>query len=68
MADAEPLPLPEGVGAPARRALAAIGVTHLEHVRHHSRFELQLLHGMGPKALGRLHDALAAAGWTFADA
>lgn len=67
MTIAEPLPLPAGVGAPARRALAAIGVTELEHLRHHSVFELQLLHGMGPKAMGRLRDALTAAGWTFAD-
>jgi hypothetical protein len=59
-------PLPDGLAAPARRALAALGVTRLGHLTKVDEQELRMMHGMGPKALERLHRALDDAGWTFA--
>jgi hypothetical protein len=50
------------IGAPATRALAAIGVTRLEHLVGRSRVELLALHGFGPRALQILEAALAAHG------
>jgi predicted flap endonuclease-1-like 5' DNA nuclease len=55
------------IGAPATRALAAIGVTRLDQLPAHSETELAALHGMGPKALGILREALAARGSAFRD-
>jgi hypothetical protein len=46
------------IGAPATRALASIGVTSLGQVAGRSRAELLALHGMGPKAIRLLEDAL----------
>lgn len=59
-------PFPTGLGKPAERALAAAGYTHLEQLIHVSERELGKLHGMGPKALGILREALAANGLNFA--
>lgn len=50
------------IGAPATRALAAIGVTRLEQVADHRESELLALHGFGPRALRILNEALAARG------
>jgi hypothetical protein len=50
------------IGAPATRALAAIGVTGLDDVADRSEAELLALHGFGPRALGLLRDALAERG------
>jgi len=50
------------IGAPATRALASIGVTRLDQLDGRSEKELLDLHGFGPRALGILRDALAAAG------
>lgn len=47
------------MGAPARRALASIGVNRLSDLVGHSRAELTALHGFGPKALAILDDELA---------
>jgi len=55
------------LGAPATRALAAYRCSTLADVARHTRREIARLHGMGPKALGRLDDQLAAAGLRFAD-
>jgi hypothetical protein len=54
--------LPSGLAAPARRALESAGLESLEDVARFPRDELAALHGMGPKALRLLEDALAAAG------
>ncbi|MEV3870035.1 MmcQ/YjbR family DNA-binding protein [Streptomyces sp. NPDC049906] len=59
--------LPKAIGAPATRALAAAGVTTLDRVAARGRAELSALHGVGPKALRVLAEALAASGRTFAD-
>lgn len=60
-------PLPRGVGAPATRALRAVGVTSLEQVATWSAADLDALHGVGPVALTRLREALAEQGLTFAE-
>lgn len=50
------------IGAPATRALAAIGITTLEGLEGRSEAELLALHGFGPRAVGLLNEALAARG------
>ena len=52
---------------PARRALAKIGIKQLEQLTHFTQEQLSQLHGIGPKALEQLHDALRAEGLDFAD-
>lgn len=52
--------------APAQRALASIGITTLAHLSQHTRPAIAKLHGMGPKALGILEEALTAQGLAFA--
>ena len=51
---------------PAQRALAGAGYAHLEQLTKVSEAELKQLHGMGPKAIELLRDALAAKGLSFA--
>ena len=58
--------LPARLAAPARRALAAAGYTRLAQLTAVSEAELLALHGMGPKALEQLREALAAIGLSFA--
>ena len=50
--------LPE-ISAPATRALQNAGYTTLRHVVNIPRQELAALHGMGPKALAIIEEALA---------
>lgn len=66
MSDATPIySWPKGVSAPAQRALAGAGVTRLEDLTRFTEAELLKLHGMGPKAIGALRDALAGLGLAF---
>jgi len=58
---------PKGVGQPAVRALASIGVTQLAQLTNQREVYLAKLHGMGPKALGALKTALAENGLSFAE-
>lgn len=58
---------PSGVAAPARRALASAGYHRLEDLNGASEKELAKLHGMGPKALTALREALAAEGMRLAE-
>lgn len=60
------LPL-DKLAAPARRALASAGITRLEDLTVMTEDELQALHGIGPKALAALRDALDARGMAFAE-
>jgi hypothetical protein len=53
-----PVGFPRGIGAPATRALAAAGYSELAQLDKVPAAELQELHGMGPRALGILQDAL----------
>ncbi|MFC9131552.1 MmcQ/YjbR family DNA-binding protein [Streptomyces sp. NPDC057099] len=57
-ADAPGGDLPAGIGRPATQALLGAGVTTLEQVARHSRAELLALHGVGPKAVRVLSEAL----------
>jgi predicted flap endonuclease-1-like 5' DNA nuclease len=54
------------VGGPALQALTGAGYTHLEQLAKVSEKELLKLHGMGPKAVRILREALEAAGLSFA--
>ena len=46
------------IGAPATRALAGIGVTRLSQLAEHRAADLRKLHGMGPRAIAILRQAL----------
>jgi hypothetical protein len=58
--------LPAKLASPARRALDAAGYTRLAQLAGISSAELLQLHGMGPKALRQLREAMAAKGLAFA--
>lgn len=49
---------PKGIGAPATQALTAAGYSKLGQLAGVPASELTQLHGMGPKALARLQEAL----------
>ncbi len=53
------------IGAPALRALNSAGYHSLADLTQVREADLAKLHGMGPKAVGLLRDALAANGLTF---
>jgi len=57
MATPEP-GLPRSIGAPATRALTAAGYTELSQLAGVPATELAKLHGVGPKALRLLQEAL----------
>ncbi|WP_437631585.1 DNA-binding protein [Sorangium sp. So ce854] len=54
--------LPKGIGKPAQRALASVGVSRLDQVTRFTEAQLMALHGVGPKAIGIIKAALEAAG------
>lgn len=56
---------PEGMAQPALRALLAAGYTNLEKVAGATEKELLALHGVGPKSMPTLREALAAKGLAF---
>jgi hypothetical protein len=58
--------LPLKLAKPAWRALTGAGYWRLEQLTAVSAAELMKLHGMGPKALGQLREALAARGLALA--
>ena len=53
------------IGAPATRALATAGITRLSQVAGRSEVELAALHGVGPRAIRLLREALAGRGLSF---
>jgi predicted flap endonuclease-1-like 5' DNA nuclease len=57
-------PLPS-IGRPATQALELAGVTRLEQLSRFSEAELLALHGVGPKAIRLLNEALHAHGLAF---
>jgi hypothetical protein len=59
-------PLPRTIGAPATRALRALGVTTLEEVAGWSAADLLAQHGIGSVAVTRLRESLAEHGWSLA--
>jgi hypothetical protein len=58
---------PAKLAAPAQRALVRAGYTRLEQLTRVREGDLMKLHGMGPKAITQLRQALADAGLHFAD-
>jgi predicted flap endonuclease-1-like 5' DNA nuclease len=57
--------LPDEIGKTAARELSVHGITSLRQVADHSRKELLAIHGVGPKAIAILGDALAAKGLDY---
>jgi hypothetical protein len=57
--------LPTNIGKPAGQALAVAGYNRLEQLAQVSEKEILKLHGVGPKAVGLLRQALAAKGLSF---
>jgi predicted flap endonuclease-1-like 5' DNA nuclease len=53
------------IGNPATNALAVVGVTTLEQVTEWREKDMLKLHGVGPKAIRILKEALAEKGWSF---
>lgn len=53
------------IGAPALRALLNAGYTQLQDLTKVTEHELKQLHGMGPKALGILKEALRTQGLSY---
>ena len=58
---------PAGLAQPALRALSAAGFTRLDQLTNVKEADLLELHGMGPKAISLLRNALKADGRSFAD-
>ncbi|WP_338779842.1 DNA-binding protein [Metabacillus sp. FJAT-52054] len=56
---------PPKLAKPAQRALAGAGYVRLEQLTEVSEKELLKLHGMGPKAIGQLREALQEKGLLF---
>jgi predicted flap endonuclease-1-like 5' DNA nuclease len=56
------------LSAPARRALAGAGITSLEQLSRLTEADVARLHGMGPNAMAKLREMLAAQGRAFAKA
>lgn len=52
--------LPNEIGKTAARVLSLNGITSLRQVAEHSKKELLAIHGVGPKAIAILGEALAA--------
>ncbi len=57
--------LPAGIGRPAARALLLAGMKSLEDVADRTEEELLALHGVGPRAVRLLGEALSAHDLTF---
>ncbi|HEY0617892.1 MAG TPA: hypothetical protein VGD15_09900 [Kribbella sp.] len=58
--------LPAGLSQPAIRALAAVGITTLDQLTEFRAPDLAKLHGMGPKGIRILREALTERGLSFA--
>ena len=56
---------PAGMSGPSLRALAGAGVRSMDDVAGRTEAELTALHGMGPKGIRLLREALAASGRTL---
>jgi predicted flap endonuclease-1-like 5' DNA nuclease len=57
--------LPNEIGKTAARELSCNGIDSLEQVAAHSSQELLAIHGVGPKAIAVLEEALAAKGLQY---
>ena len=59
--------LPKNIGQPATSALSYANIFHLEQLTKISADELLKLHGVGPKAIRLLSEALELKGLAFAE-
>ncbi|WP_342216611.1 helix-hairpin-helix domain-containing protein [Nocardia asiatica] len=59
--------LPAAIGNPARRALAAVGITTLAQVAECTEARLLAMHGVGPKAARILRETLRTSGRSLAE-
>ncbi|MBC8079303.1 MAG: DNA-binding protein [Gorillibacterium sp.] len=59
--------LPNGLSNPAKRALAGAGYLQLEQFTKLNEAEVLRLHGMGPKAMDQIRQALKAKCLSFAE-
>jgi hypothetical protein len=57
--------LPKAIGRPATQALVSAGITTLAQVAELTEAELLAMHGVGPKAVRSLGEALSATGRSF---
>jgi predicted flap endonuclease-1-like 5' DNA nuclease len=57
--------LPDAIGKTAARELSLNGITSLKQVAARSERELLAIHGVGPKAIAILREALAARGLDY---
>lgn len=57
--------LPDEIGKTAARELSLNGITSLQQVADHSKKELLAIHGVGPKAIAILSEALAENGLDY---
>jgi predicted flap endonuclease-1-like 5' DNA nuclease len=57
--------LPDAIGKTAARELSYNGITSLHQVAEHTRAELLAIHGVGPKAIAILAEALHERGLTY---
>ena len=55
------------IAAPAKRALVSIGVADIKDIGGHTRFEIEMLHGIGKNALLQIDMLLASAGMDYKD-
>ncbi len=60
-----PIPLPH-ISGPANAALAVAGITTLNELATHTQREIANLHGMGPKGLRILDEAMVRHDLTYA--
>jgi hypothetical protein len=58
-------PLPKGLAAPARRALAHEGIETLEQLADYGEKEAASLHGIGLTAMAQLQEAMDDHGLSF---
>lgn len=58
--------LPPKLAKPAHRALAGADIFTIEQLAKWSEKDIMDLHGMGPKAMGQLREALNEKGLSFA--
>ncbi len=59
--------LPEGLSNPARGALLAEGIQHLEDLSAYTEKQILAIHGVGPKTIPTLREAMGKHGISFAD-
>jgi hypothetical protein len=58
-------PLPKGLAAPAKRALAHEGIETLEQLAEFGEQKASKLHGMGPVAIAQIEEAMEESGISF---